>query len=70
MSLDLLPGFVPLGWLSAGLTGELRFFHAEGDVDQIWYRDEDLPEGSEIRDIPYQFESLQGQIGVSLGVSF
>jgi hypothetical protein len=70
VALDLLPGFVPLGWLSASLIGELRFFHAEGDVDQRWYRDEDLPAGTEILDIPYQLESLQAQIGVSVGISF
>ena len=70
VALDLLPGFVPWGWLSASLTGELRFFHAEGNVDQRWYRDEDLPAGTEILDIPYQLESLQAQIGVSVGISF
>jgi hypothetical protein len=70
LALDLLPGFVRLGWLFANLKGELRFFHAEGDVDQRWYRDEDLPAGTEIRDIPYQLESLQAQISLSVGVSF
>ncbi|UCH84477.1 MAG: omptin family outer membrane protease, partial [Candidatus Latescibacterota bacterium] len=35
---DLLPGFLPLNGLTMGLVGELRFFHAEGEVDQRWYR--------------------------------
>jgi hypothetical protein len=70
IALDLLPGFAPLGWLSASLIGELRFFHAEGDVDQRWYRDEDLPAGTEINDIPYQLQSLQTQISLNVGVSF
>jgi hypothetical protein len=67
---QLEPGFLPLRWLSASLFGELRYYHAEGDVDQRWYRDEDLPAGTEINDIPYEIESFQGQIGASLGVSF
>ena len=70
LEFDLLPGFTPLGWLSASLAGELRFFHAEGQVDQRWYRDEDLPEGTVIPDLPYQLESLQLQIGASIGASF
>jgi hypothetical protein len=70
VALDLLPGFAPLGWLSVNLTGELRFFHAKGNVDQRWYRDEDLPAGTEILDIPYKLESLQAQVSFSVGGSF
>jgi hypothetical protein len=70
VAFDLLPGFIPLSWLSAGLVGELRFFRAEGEVDQRWYRTEDLPEGSVIPNLSYELESVQTQISVSIGASF
>ena len=70
LEFELLPGFTPLGWLSASLVGELRFFHTEGQVDQRWYRDEDLPEGTVIADLPYELESLQLEIRASIGGAF
>jgi hypothetical protein len=59
-----------VGWLSLSVLGELTFYHAEGDTDQTWYRDEDLPAGTQINDIPYEIESLQARIGITLGASF
>ena len=70
LEFDLLPGFTSLSWLSASLVGERRFFHAEGQVDQRWYRDEDLPEGTVIADLPYELESLQLQNRASVAASF
>jgi len=35
-----------------------------------WYRDGDLPEGFVIPDIPYDFESLQFDLGLEAGVGF
>ena len=66
----LEPGFMALRWLSLSVLGELSYFHAEGDTDQRWYRDEDLPAGTEINDIPYTIESRQARIGIALGASF
>ncbi len=70
LEFELLPGFTPLSWLSASLVGELRFFHTEGHVDQRWYRNEDMPEGTVIADLPYELESLQLEIRASVGGSF
>lgn len=70
MQMSSPSGFFPLNWLTASLIGEFRFFHAEGDVDQLWYRNEDLPAGTEINNIPYEIESLQGRIHISVGASF
>ncbi len=69
-TLDLLPGSARLDWLSLGLVGEFRYFHAVGSVDQRWYRDEDLPSGTVIADLPYQMDSLQFQFSAELGVCF
>jgi hypothetical protein len=54
----------------AGAVTELRFLHAEGQVTQRWYRDGDLPTGSEIADLPYQLESTQLDLGLSIGLTF
>jgi hypothetical protein len=67
---ELLPGFAPPDWLWASLVGELSFFHTEGEVDQRWYRDEDMPEGTVIADLPYELESLQYRVSLSAGASF
>jgi hypothetical protein len=62
-------GFWPARWLSLRGGGGLRYFYAEGQVTQRWYRDGDLPEGFVIPDIPYELESLQFDIGLDLGVA-
>jgi len=69
-SIDLLPGFVKLDWLWAGLTLELFYFHTEGETDRRWYTDTYLPAGTEINNIPHETESFQAHIGVSVGASF
>jgi len=70
LSLDLLPGFVGWKWLTAGLFGEIRYRHAEGDVTQTWYRNEDQPAGTVIAGIPYTIESLQWEFGIRFGAAF
>jgi hypothetical protein len=70
LEVDLLPGFAPVSWLSASLAGDLRFFHTEGEADQRWYRDEDMPAGTVIPDLPHDLESLQLEIRASVGASF
>jgi hypothetical protein len=70
LTVDLLPGFVSWRWLTVGLVGDVRFQHAEGEVTQTWYRNEDQPEGTVIADIPYTIESLQYEVGLRIGVAF
>ena len=70
LAFDLLPGFVGWKWLTVGLFGDLRFNHAEGEVTQTWYRNEDMPAGTVIKDIPYEMESLQYEVGLRVGVAF
>ncbi len=70
LAIDLQPGFAPWRWLTVGLVGGLSYLHAEGDVTQTWYRDEDLPAGTVIADIPYTLESLQYEVGLRLGAAF
>lgn len=68
--LDLLPGSLPVSWLSLQLHGELRFYHAEGTVDQWFYDDSGQPTGERIEDLSYEMESLQGLLGLSITASF
>lgn len=70
LAFDLLPGFVGWRWLTVSLSGDLRFNHAEGEVTQTWYRNEDLPAGTVIKDIPYEMESLQYEVGLRIGMAF
>ena len=70
LAFDLLPGFVAWRWLTVSLLGDLRFNHAEGDVTQTWYRNEDLPAGTVIDNIPYEMESLQYEVGFRVGCAF
>ena len=70
LAFDLLPGFVGWRWLTVSLLGDLRFNHAEGEVTQTWYRNEDMPAGTVIEDIPYEMESLQYEFGFQIGVAF
>jgi hypothetical protein len=70
LGIDLMPGFVAADWLTASLTGEFRFYHAEGEADQRWYRDEDMPEGTVIEGLPHELESLQYGLTLSAGAVF
>ena len=67
--LQLLPGRLP-GPLTLSLLGDVRYTSTEGDVDQRWYRDEDLPAGTEINDIPYEIRSTHWFLGIRLGAAF
>lgn len=69
-ALDLLSGHAPRDRLTVSLVGELHHLHTWGDVTQTWYRDEDMPAGTVIRDIPYEIESLQATVGLRVGVAF
>ena len=70
MALDLLPGDAGQDRLSISLVGELHYLHTWGEMTQTWYRNEDMPAGTVIKDIPYEIESLQPVIGVRAGVAF
>lgn len=70
LTLDLLPGSFPIAWLSLRLQGELRFYHAEGTVDQWFYDDTGQPTGERTEDLAYEMESLQGLLGLSIMASF
>jgi len=70
LTVGLLPGFVPWRWLTVGVVGDIFYQHAEGDVTQTWYRNEDQPAGTVIANIPYTIESLQYELGVRIGVAF
>ncbi len=69
-TLDLVPGSPSLDWLSVSLAGEVRYFHAVGHVAQRWYRDEDMPAGAVIADLPYEIDSLQFRLSATAGILF
>jgi hypothetical protein len=67
-TIGLLPGFLSVPWLSSRLSGEFRYYDAEGDVTQTWYGNAGgISAGTVLADLPYTFESLR--FGVSLGIA-
>ena len=57
---ELLPGSLPLGGLSVALRGGITYYRAEGAMDQTF------SSGRQYLDIPYLFESFQGNVGLSV----
>jgi hypothetical protein len=48
-------------------VGQVRYYQAEGNQTQRWYKDEgDITAGTVIDDIPHEFESLQYSVGLQI----
>ncbi|KPL07467.1 hypothetical protein AMJ86_04455, partial [bacterium SM23_57] len=57
--------------VSLGVFGEFRYFQADGVQTQRWYRDGgNTPAGTEVSNIPHEFESYQYLIGLQVCFSF
>jgi hypothetical protein len=59
--------------VKTGVSGDLRYFHANGEVTQRWYRDETTPDGTTpagttLTGLPHGFKSLQYSVGVHVGI--
>ncbi len=68
--LSLLPGFALWRHLSLDIVGQFSYYTAEGDQTQRWYQDEgSIAAGTEIKDIPHEFESFQYTISLQIGFS-
>ena len=66
----LLPGFALWRHLSLDIVARFSYFTAEGDQTQRWYQDEgSIASGTEIKDIPHEFESFQYTISMQIGFS-
>ena len=67
---SLLPGFALWRHLSLDIVGRFSYYTAEGDQTQRWYQDEgSIAAGTEIKEIPHEFESFQYSIGLQIGFS-
>ena len=65
--LSLFPGFAPKRDFAIGFVGGFRYYHAEGNQTQRWYRGEgNISAGTEISGIPHEFESYQYSIGLQI----
>jgi hypothetical protein len=64
LGLDL--GLLGLRRISLTLKGDLRYYYAEGRVDQRWYDGTNR----EILGLPYQMDSLQTTVGLAAVMTF
>jgi hypothetical protein len=66
-TLFLLPWFAPRRDFAIGIVGSFRYYQAEGNQTQRWYRDEgEITAGTEIENIPHEFESYQYSVGLQI----
>ena len=65
--LSISPGFAPKRDFRFSIVGRFRYFQANGNQTQRWYRDEgEITAGTEIKNIPHVFESYQYSVGLQI----